>query len=88
MRKYKIVAILWKDHTHFDRAKMVTNPEDLIVPTLTVGILYKETRRYYIIVSDIERYEDRDEASYTLIFKPVVAINEYGEIELNRIREL
>jgi len=88
MRKYKIVALLWQDHTHFERTGIPSDPDASVMPTLTVGILYKETKRYYIIISDIERYGDRDEASYTIIFKPVLGLQEYGLIEVNNIREV
>jgi hypothetical protein len=87
MRKYKIVAVLWEDHTRVTASEMVSDPDTAITPTLTVGILYKDTAKSYVVVSDIERYEDRDEATYTIIRKPIVALQAYGEIEITRIRE-
>lgn len=87
MRKYKIVAILWEDHTRVTSSSMVIDPDTAIKPTLSVGIIYKDTKKSIVLVSDIERYEDRDETTYTIIRKPVVAIREYGEIELAKIRE-
>lgn len=87
MRKYKIAAILWEDHTRVTSSSMVSDPDTAITPTLSVGIIYKNTKKSYVLVSDIERYEDRDEATYMIIRKPVVSIKEYGEIELAQIRE-
>lgn len=87
MRKYKIVCILWEDHTRYERAKMFSNPDTAINPTLSTGILYKQTKKSYVLISDVERYSDRDDITYTIIRKPIVAIKEYGEIELASIRE-
>lgn len=87
MRKYKIVAVLWEDHTRVTASHMITDPDLAIIPTLSVGILYKETAKSYVVVSDIERYEGRDEATYTIIRKPIVSLQSYGEIELRKIRE-
>lgn len=87
MGKYKLVAILWEDHTHFDRSKMVDDPDNAINPTLSVGILYKQTKKSYVIVSDIERYTDRDDATYTIIRKPIVSMMVFGEIDVAPLRE-
>lgn len=87
MRKYKIVIILWEDHTRFTSSRMFPDPDTAIIPTLSIGVLYKETLKSYVLVSDIERYADRDDTTYTIIRKPVVAVKEYGEIELRKIRE-
>ena len=87
MRKHKIVAILWEDHSTFSRTRMVSDPDAAIIPTLSVGILYKKTKRSYVLVSDIERYEDRDDATFTIIRKPIISMEEFGEIELIELRE-
>lgn len=88
MRKYKIVAILWEDHTRFTSGPMVSDPDSAIMPTLSVGILYKTTEKSYVLISDIEKYDHRDDATYTIIRKPaVVSQQEYGEIELTPLRE-
>lgn len=87
MRKHKIVAIIWEDHTRVNSSAMVSDPDIAINPTLSVGIIYKETKKCYVLVSDIERYKERDDVTYTIINKPVMAINVYGEIELEKIRE-
>lgn len=87
MRKYKIVAVLWEDHQQIIRSKMVDDPDNHVIPTLTVGILYKNSKKTYVIVSDIEKYEDRDDANYTIIRKPVLSVKEYGDIELEELRE-
>jgi hypothetical protein len=56
--------------------------------TLSVGILYQETPKAITLVNSVERYDDRDDASYTIILRSTIqAIQEYGEIELYTLRE-
>lgn len=87
MRKHKIVAILWEDHTRFDRTSM-RDPNDALTPTLSVGILYKKTKKFYVLVTDIERYGDRDDCTYTVIGRhAIISQQDYGEIELTALRE-
>ena len=66
---------------------MITNPDDAVIPTLTVGILYKQTKKAYVVVQDIEKYNDRDDITYFIIRKPVLSLKEYGDIELEPLRE-
>ena len=85
--KYKVVAVIWEDHRKVDRFSLVDDPEQLIFPSITFGILFKKTKRLLVIVSDIEKFEDKDDATYTLIFRSTVsAIKEFGEIELDNLR--
>lgn len=87
MRKYPIVAILWEDHTYVTRSSMVKSPDAFLVPTMTVGILYKETDKAIIIVSDIEKYESYDEATYYIILKnAIISKKEFGRIKLTKLR--
>lgn len=87
MRKHKIVAVLWEDHTQILRGKMLKNPHDALTPTLSVGILYKETDKVLVLVSDIERYSEHDDATYTIILKSsVVSVKEYDKIKLRKLR--
>lgn len=85
-KKYKVAALLWQDHTMFNRSPMKKNFDDAIRPTLSIGIIYKETPRYYVLVSQIERHEHGDESDYMVIFKPVLAVEEYGEIQISKLR--
>lgn len=88
MRKHKIVSVLWVDHARFTDTKMVSNPDEAIIPTLSVGILYKKTKNTYVIVYDIERYDDRDDMTYTIIQRAtIIGETSYGEIELETMRE-
>lgn len=88
MEKYKIAAVIWVDHARFTNTKMVSNPDEAITPTLTVGVVYKETDNTCVLASDFERYEDRDDVTYTIIQKPaIIARTDYGEIELEKMRE-
>lgn len=88
MNKYKIVAILWEDHIYVDRDKIPRNPDDEIMTTLSIGILYKETQKSVTLINSIERYDERDDASYTIILRSTIqGVQEYGEIELSTLRE-
>lgn len=87
MRKHKIVAVIWEDHLQVVRNRVVDNPHSILTPTLSVGILYKETDKVLVLVSDIERYSDHDDATYTIIFKSSIAsIKEFGKIKLRKLR--
>lgn len=88
MRKYKIAAILWEDHQRNERMPMVRDPDTSILPTLSVGIIYKSTKKSYVLISDIEKYTNRDDITFTIIRKAaVVGLQKYGEIELETLRE-
>jgi hypothetical protein len=87
MAEYKVSAILWQDHYHFNRQSMVKNPEKAISPTLSVGIVYKETKNTITLVSEIERYEEHDDTSFLIILKnSIISSRDYGVIELKKIR--
>lgn len=84
----KIVAVIWEDHVYVDRDAIPRNPDDVLTSNLSFGIIYKETAKSIVLVNCIERYEDRDDTSYTLILKSTIqAIKEYGEIEIDSLRE-
>ena len=84
----KIVAVLWDDHIYVDRDRIPRNPDDLITMTLSVGIIYKETSKSMVLVNCIEKYEDRDDASFTVILKSTIqSIKEFGELEIDNLRE-
>jgi len=87
MKKYDVVAILWDDHVAFDRSALVKHPDTVLIPTLTVGLLFKETKNVIIVVSNIERYHDRDDANYIVILKGCVrGIKKYGKIKVRKVR--
>jgi hypothetical protein len=88
MKEYKVAAVFWEDHQHIHRGQMVRNPDKILLPTLSVGIILKETKKTLVLVSDIERYDDRDDASYLIILRSTItAIKEYGTIKINKLRE-
>lgn len=88
MKNYKIVAVLWDDHVYVDRDKIPKNPDDEIMTTLSIGILYKQTKKSLTLINSIERYDNRDDASYTIILRSTIqGIQDYGEIELANLRE-
>lgn len=83
MKEYKVVAVLWDDHISFDRTTLIRNPDDVLKPTLTIGFIYKQTKKTITVVSDLESYSDRNDASYIVILKSAIrSIKEYGTIEL------
>ena len=83
MKDYKVVAVLWDDHIAFDRVPLPRDPDDAMTPTLTIGFIHKQTKKTLTLVSDLERYEDRDEASYVVILRSCIrSIKEYGAIQL------
>lgn len=88
MKEYEIVAILWEDHYHTSRSSIPKNPDRIVArPTLTIGVLISETKKTMLVAHDIERYEDRDDSSYTVILKKaVVSRKGYGKISLDKIR--
>jgi hypothetical protein len=87
MNQYDIVSVLWEDHTTFHNTDLPTELDDLIRPSLTIGVLYKETERHLVIASHIERYEYSDSADYTVILKgSVLGMKKYGEITIENLR--
>lgn len=84
---YKVVAVIWEDHRRADREPLPNDPEDLIFPTISVGILVKKTKRLIILASDIERYESNDDATYSVIFRSnIQGIKEFGDIQIDNLR--
>jgi len=88
MVEYPIVAIIWEDHVTRFSSEIPENADDVIgSPTLTVGILLTETDKSYLVAHDIERHEDRDDATYTVIIKnAVLSIKKFGDLSLDQIR--
>ena len=87
MKEYDVVAVLWDDHISFERATLIKNPKSVLNLTLTVGFLFKETKDAIIVVSQLEKYEHRDDANFIVILKGCVkGIKRYGKIELRKIR--
>lgn len=90
MRDYPIIAVLWEDHTTFSRRELPKDSDlsNYIRPSLTIGLLYKKTRKYIILVSHVDRYDSHDEADFIVIFKDaILSIQEYGKIKIERLNE-
>ena len=86
MKEYNVVSVLWNDHVEFHRSKLHKHPEKLMRPTLTIGFIFRETDDTMTLVSDLERYEDGDEATYVVIYKAtIVGVTEYGKIKLANV---
>lgn len=85
MKKYDVVVVLWEDHIRATRSPIPDNPDEVFDrPMMSVGILLKETEKSVLLVSDLERYSDRDDATYMVILKnTILAMQRYGNIELD-----
>lgn len=79
--------VIWEDHTRMDRQPLKGDVENLVVTSMSTGILLKRTKKWLVIASDIERYEDRDDCTYMIILrKAVLGMQEFGEVEINNLR--
>jgi len=88
MSGYKVVAVFWEDHITRVGHEIPQNPDEVFeVPTLTVGILLRETEKSLLVAHDLERLADEDRGIYTTILKStVIGVKEFGEIDLENIR--
>lgn len=86
--KYPIVAVLWNDPHIFLRTELPDEDlEDYIIPTLTVGLLYKQTDDYVVLVHTAERQFHLDEGDFTIIFNGcIISMKEFGTIKLTKLR--
>jgi len=85
---YKVVAVFWEDHITRISADIPENPDEIFeIPTLTVGLLMRETDKSLLLAHDIERFSEYDNSTYSVILKnAVISIKEFGEIQLDNIR--
>lgn len=88
MKNYTIATVLWKDHIGVYGSPMIKNPEtETDKLTMSIGIIYKQTKNCVVLVSDIDPHEDIDQCNYTIILKSaIVATQEYGTIALRKLR--
>lgn len=87
MKEYSIVVVLWDDHYSASRQPLPKDPDNFLSPVLSVGIIVKETKKVLVLVHDIERWDDQDDLSYTVILKStIVGRKEYGRIKLKKPR--
>lgn len=88
MKEYSVVAVLWQDHYFITRQSLPKNPDDLLIPTLTVGLLVDETDTVVVIAAEIERYPDKDDATYTVIVKNSIIgeIKTFGKLKIRTPR--
>lgn len=87
-KDYLIVSVIWNDPHIVQREELPATKEDLVFgPTLTVGLLFKRTKDFLVLVHTLERSEI-DEADYTVIFTGcIAAIKEHGTLNLREIRQ-
>lgn len=89
-KEYPIVAVLWEDHSAFSGRELPAT-EDLseyIRPSLTVGLLYKKTKKYIVVVSHVDRYTDRDESDFSIIYRSaILGLQEYGLIKIEELQK-
>jgi hypothetical protein len=87
MKEYSIVAVLWEDHTAASRTTLPKNPEKFITSVLSVGVVLEETEKVLVLVSEIERYDERDDASYIVILKSTILNRKtFGTLKLRKPR--
>ena len=87
MKEYKIVSVIWEDHSSFSGQSLPTDLKSLIRPSITMGLLYKKTKRYLVIAYHIERFDYADEADFTVILRDsVLGIKEHGRLQLDNLR--
>lgn len=87
MKDYDVVVVLWEDHVAVSRSLFPTNPDEPVPPTLSVGLIMKETDKVIVLVHDIERYDERDDVSYIIIYKSTILnIKKYGTIKIRKPR--
>lgn len=88
MNGYRVIGVLWEDHITKIGAEIPENPDtEFEVPTLTVGILLRETDKSLLVAHDLERLETADYGTYSTILKnAIIAIKEFGNIDLEDIR--
>ena len=88
MSGYKVVAVFWEDHITNIGQEIPKDPDEVFeVPTLTVGILMRETEKSLLVAHDLERLAEEDSSIYTVILKSaVIGVKEFGEIDLENIR--
>jgi len=87
MKEYKIVSVIWEDHSTFSGETLPTELESLIQPSITTGLLYKKNKRYLIIAHHIERFDYGDKADYTVILRgSVLGMKEHGVLPIKNLR--
>ena len=89
MKKYPIVAVIWEDHTSFSREELPSssNIDEYIRPSLSIGLLYKKTDKFIVLVHNLDRYGEQDTSDFIIIFNSaIVGMKEYGKIKLEELR--
>lgn len=88
MKDYQVVVVLWDDHMGVDRDSLPKNPDNLIIPVLSVGIILEETEKVIVLASCIERYAERDDVSYLVILKStILSTKNFGILKLKKPRK-
>ena len=88
MRHFNVEIVLWEDHMRVEREAIPKDPDIFVSPTLSVGIIIKETKKIIVLVSNIERYPDRDDCNYLLIYKgSIISRSKYGKIKLRKLQQ-
>lgn len=89
-KEYPVVAVLWEDHSSFSTQELPPNDDlsEYIRPSLTLGLLYKETSKYIILIHHLERYAEGDVADWTVIYKnAIISTKTYDTMKLRKIRK-
>ena len=87
-KEYPIVAVIWEDHASFFKEPLPPDDDlsDYIRPSLTVGLLYKKTRKYIILIHHLERYQNDANVDFMVIYKnAILGMQEYGNIKIENL---
>jgi hypothetical protein len=87
MKEYPICAVIWEDHVSKE-GNLPNDPDDLVEsPTISFGVILKETEKTVLLASTIEPFELNDQVTFLVILKSaILASKEYGKIELRDLR--
>jgi hypothetical protein len=88
MKEYSVAVIFWDDHYSASRQSIPSDPDNLFPPVLSIGLVIEETEKVIVLMHDLEKHEDHDESTYTVILKSaIVGRKDYGTIQLEPPRK-
>lgn len=88
MKEYPIIAVLWEDHSAFSGRELPKDKDlsQYIRPSLTIGLLYKKTKKYIVVTHHVDRFDNEDKADFTIIFRDaILSMQKYGTINIDSL---
>lgn len=82
MKGYPIIGVLWQDHITVIAQELPDDPDSVVeLPTLTIGVLVRETDKTLLIAHDVEL--GTTVSTHSIIYKNAILNRKiYGEIRL------